>query len=111
MTDDPRSLEGKFQDQVNRAVRAKALREDPLFIEAAEAVRDDLWQKFITADATNAPAVQALVLKVQSFNEFLKQFSRHMDTGKLAAHELKRLKDAKQAKKPRDTRFVRHRAT
>ncbi len=111
MADDIQSLEGKFQDHVNRAVKAKALRDDPLFIEAAEAVRDDLWQKFITADATNAPAVQALVLKVQCFNDFLLQFSRHMDSGKLAAHELKRLKEAKQTRKPRDPRFVRHRAT
>ena len=103
-------VEARLQEKINRSVKAEAIKREPLFIEAVESMKDDLWTTLCTIDPKDAQGLLILRLKASVLNDFTGHFSRAIDDGKIAKSQLQQIKDRlAKAVKPVSDRFRRHR--
>ena len=89
--------------ELDRAGQAKRLREDTLFKEAVEAVKDRIWKDFANsppgADGDEARRNARTGLDV--LNQILGQLLHHVQTGKLAERQLSMLERVREKLKRR----------
>lgn len=76
------------RQEVNRGSRAKQIYEDPLFAEAVDAVKDRVWKEFAASSLKDDTQRLICRLKLDCLDEVLKALHRHMETGRLASHQL-----------------------
>lgn len=82
------SMEAKAVSQRDRAHRAKQILEDPLFVEAAEAIKATARKELEEAGLADDKGRQAAAAKLQGMNTIMDQLKRHMETGKIAETQL-----------------------
>lgn len=76
--------EKKTFAELRRAQEADTLINNPLFKEAVEVVKDQLWTEFQAKDFNDDRGRLAVQLSLDMLNRVLKHIREHIRTGKLA---------------------------
>ena len=80
--------EAKLRQEQDRGHRAQAILEEPLFIEAVQAVRDEAHKAFKAAKPEDTQALQTARLGLEVTERLLTKLTHHMRTGQLASERL-----------------------
>ena len=81
-------MESKAVSERDRAHRAKAILEDPLMVEAVEAIKATARKELETAAIDDDKTRQAAAAKLQGMNTILEQLKRHIATGQIAEKQI-----------------------
>jgi hypothetical protein len=74
----------KRAHEVERGERARAVLENPLFVEAFEAVEQDLMTQWKTNAALNQDGRERVFLMVTLLGQLKQNLTQHLTTGKMA---------------------------
>lgn len=80
--------EKKTFQELHRAQEADTLINNPLLKDAVEAVKDRLYQEFLTKDLNDDRGRLAAQLGMEMLSRVLKQIREHIRTGKMAKASL-----------------------
>lgn len=83
--------EGKAHEEIHRAELASRILENPLFVEAMDAIKDEIYKDFAQCNPRDERGLLCARLQIGLLDKLLKQLKTHIDTGKLAASALDRL--------------------
>lgn len=81
-------MEDKARKELDRANRARAIYEDPLFAEAIEAIKDQLWKDFAQSKIGDHDTRLYARIGVDMLDKVCGALRKHMDTGKMAEKTL-----------------------
>ena len=76
--------EEKARQELYRANRAKSIIEDELFLEAVEAVKDQLWRDFAQSKLDDDNLRRNARIGVDMLDRILSSLRKHIETGKMA---------------------------
>ena len=80
--------------EITTAQRAKAIVEDPLFMDATEKIKQQVWEDFARTPINDDHGRLVARIKLELLQDFLKSLKSHMGTGKLAQETLKGMNGA-----------------
>jgi hypothetical protein len=79
--------------EIARADRAKMILEDPMVVEALTAMRDHIMQAWQESPARDKEGREELFRYIKVIGQFESVFRTHIETGALAAHQLRTEKE------------------
>lgn len=85
MPDFPTPLDATTE--IDRAARAKRLLEDPLFVEAADTVRNALVDRWRTSPVRDAEGRETAFLMLRMLDEVVSHLASVISTGEMARHK------------------------
>ena len=80
--------ERKAHQELDRANRARQIMEDPLFRDAVEAVKDQLYKDFAASPLEDDKQRLSARIGIDMLDRVLTSLRKHVETGKMAALSL-----------------------
>jgi len=82
-------MDDRSAEQIARAQRAKLILEDPLVVEAMDAIRSHLRQAWESSPARDKEGREELYRYMRVAANFEAAFRTHIESGEIAAHQLR----------------------
>jgi len=89
----PPDEQAQLVADMDKARRIQNLINDPFFLSAVEAFREQIAEDFSNMDSIDLAGLQRLKIKQDVLEEFLKFFDRHIQTGQFSQRKLEESKE------------------
>lgn len=85
--------EGLRRQEVDRAARAKRILEDDLFVEAIEAIKDEIMRDFANSSLNDDETRKTARLRLKALDDVVGKFKSCIQTGQMASTQLSWLRE------------------
>lgn len=92
-------MSDRLKEDVERARLAQSILENPLFIEAMDAIRDECQAKWMATTSEQTERRERIWLMLKLAEKFRMNIESHLSSGALAQAEIAELNDAEKRKR------------